>query len=349
MSNYIVWNPDNIYEIELANRLGINLFDNGEIVTSETDAKITTRKKIVIKDWWYWQGTTASTEDLSWADLLICYTGELINGPWDAYYNQTVKQFNNTNFICVSSGKYNLIDYPTNIVYEDLGHFFTRITDFCQYTPWSVADNKPKLFDVLLGSINKTKPHRVFLLSSLSKHGLLDSSFVNAWGSINYTTPGLIDFDDKAIVNRNDSIVHVDGMQNGFSMGHSIPIEIYKRSWYSIVAETNPSKSNFLTEKTAKPLFQKKIFVMFGSQGILKQLRELGYQTFGNVIDESYDNEPNDNIRWHRAFDQVLKLSQADHQLVYKNIDTILEHNHQLICNQTARLQKLKNFLNKHI
>ena len=45
--------------------------------------------------------------------------------------------------------------------------------------------------------------------------------------------------------------------KNGRSMSHSIPIEIYRRSWYSIVAETQAYKSNYVTEKTSKPLFEK--------------------------------------------------------------------------------------------
>jgi hypothetical protein len=122
-------------------------------------------------------------------------------------------------------------------------------------------------------------------------------------------------------------------------MSYSIPTEIYQRSWYTIVSETMAEKSNYITEKTAKPLFEKRLFVVFGAQGLLGRLHELGYQTFDSVIDESYDLEPDNTKRWTMAFEQVLKLAQADHQAIYD----------QIVSQQRRRLQGLKNFLDHHI
>jgi hypothetical protein len=45
-----------------------------------------------------------------------------------------------------------------------------------------------------------------------------------------------------------------------------------------------------MTEKTAKPIWAKRLFVMFGTPGFLKKLHELGFKTFDHVIDESYDS-----------------------------------------------------------
>jgi hypothetical protein len=133
-------------------------------------------------------------------------------------------------------------------------------------------------------------------------------------------------------------------------MSHSIPIEIYQQSWYSIVAETQAYKSNYITEKTSKPLFEKRIFVMFGPQGLLGRLRELGYRTFDGIIDESYDDEVDHEIRWTKAFEQVLKLSKADHRALYDQAYPILEHNHRwIVGNHRNRLQGLKDFLDRHI
>jgi hypothetical protein len=80
-------------------------------------------------------------------------------------------------------------------------------------------------------------------------------------------------------------------------------------------------------------LFEKRLFVLFGSQGLLKRLHDQGYKTFHDVIDESYDQEPDDNLRWSMAFAQLVKLSTANHIELYQQLQPILQHNHQHILN----------------
>ena len=357
----IVWDPDRTYELSLARRLNIDLFDNAEIIkgTPTYDIKNDPRKNIVIKNWWLWHGTTETTNpklDLSWADLVVCYTGEVINGPWEWYYEKTINQFNNKNFVSVSSGILNLPKFPNHIVYDDLGHFMSKIADVCRFEDWNISEDKPKLFDVLLGN---AKPHRIFIFNQLQKHGLLDTSFVNIhesiynnnYGSVNYKSPDLELYDDPSITDadRKQNMVMRNGLYNGISVSHSIPLKIYQNSWYSIVAETNGSYSNFITEKTAKPIFSKKLFVMFGAQGLLQKLHKQGYKTFHGVIDENYDNEPDDVKRWSMAFEQVIKLATANHKEIYNEIESILTHNHNHTCDHHYRLNGLKNFFNQHL
>ena len=343
--------PEYIYEVGLAQHLGIDLFGGAEVVHGPvTDAiKSDPRTKVVIKKWWRAINHRAqSTEDLSWAHQVICYTGELVNGPWEWYYGLTVRQFNNNNFISVSTGRSNLVHYPGHLVYDDLGHFFSKIVNVCRYEDWNTLPVKPKLFDALLGI---AKPHRVFIFNHLGSTGLLDKSFVNIHGSVNYISPDLHKFDDPTIchADRQDSQKPIQGLINGIGVSHSIPLGIYQNSWYSIVAETNPTNSNFLTEKTAKPLFEKKLFVLFGSQGLLARLHSQGYKTFSSIIDESYDQEPVDRKRWEMAFEQVVKLSVLDHAAVYRQIEPTLEHNHKHICDQQYRLNGLRSFLQQHL
>ena len=358
----VIWNPDieHVFELELANRLNFTLFDNAEIINGQLpididDFKKNTRKKIVIKHWWLWQGTDDPKVDLSWADLVILYTGEVINGPWDWYYKKTVEQFNNKNFICITEGMYQLPDFPKDRVYDNLGRWLSSIVDTCRYQEWDMLTPKLKLFDALLGA---AKPHRNFIFEQLTAHNLLDKSFVNIVGDLvgsrrlDYQSPDLHIFDDPAITHQSRIRLRglaLPGLKNGLSVGHSIPINIYQNSWYSIVAETQWNFAPFITEKTAKPLYMKRLFVMFGAQGTLKKLHQQGYRTFNGVIDESYDQEPNDQKRWAMAFEQVLKLAQCDHEEVYREIAPILTHNHNHICDHHYRLTGLKNFLTQSL
>jgi hypothetical protein len=343
MSTYVVQHPA-IFEIDLAQKLGITLFNNAEL--TDKDIKHDPRKKIVLRNWWLWEGTNEQPEDLSWADLVICYTSELIKGPWYHYNQLTLQQFNNPNYICITNGLYNIRDYPQDRVYDKLGHFFSRIADVCYFDEWR-SGHKTKLFDVLLG---QTKPHRKFIYDQLCRHSLLDQSLVSIWGDVNYISPEIALIEDPALQTSRTtvSMASIAGLRNGVSMSHSIPTGIYQNTWYSIVAETNEHYSNFITEKTAKPLFEKRVFVLFGSQGLLARLRSFGFQTFDRVIDESYDREPNDQRRWKMAFDQVVTLANSDPIEVYSQVEQVLQNNYNIICDQTARLTNLASFLDQH-
>jgi len=348
-NNVLIWNPDHIYELGLADLLGIELFDRATVVNDPDPSSIQNdhRKKVVIKNWWSWpDGNNQPAQDLSWADLIICYTSELIYGPWDLFYQTTSQHFNNNKLICVSNGRYNLGHYPTDLVYDQLGHFFSKIVDLCQYQAWDQLSCKPKIFDALLGI---AKPHRIFVFQKLVESDLLDQTFVNLHGTLNYTSPDMAEYDDPNITAhaRTQSQALVNGLPHGMSL--SIPLKIYQHSWYSIVAETNASFSNFISEKTAKPIFEKKIFVLFGASGLLAQLHSMGYQTFHGIIDESYDNEPDDIKRWTMAFEQVKKLAGSDHVHTYYKAQDVLNHNHQHMCDHKYRLQGLKKFLDQHL
>ena len=110
-----------------------------------------------------------------------------------------------------------------------------------------------------------------------------------------------------------------------------VPVDIYNRCAYSIVTETRMVDDHiFITEKTAKCLISRRLFVMFAGPGYLRHLRSLGFRTFDTVIDESYDDEPDRILRWARAFDQVEQLMSRPQQEILDKCKPILEHNYEL-------------------
>jgi hypothetical protein len=361
----VIWDLDNCFEITLAKKLKYELFPNCLIKTrppnwipkynKEPYPNINNKDiNIALKDYFFYRNSQPIKEDLSWANLLIHYTPEIINGPWSDYCEQIYKSFNNKNFITIASGSCELNEYPTDKTYFKLAHFFSNIAEHCHQEEYNKEKEKLKMFDVLLGI---SKPHRMFILENILKSGLEDVSFINIWKGpnnfgLNYRSKDLDRFEDPAVVNQiniGSSTIIVAGIKNGYCLAQSIPTEIYKNSWYSIVAETNWMSNDFFTEKTAKCFFAKRIFIFFGKQGQLKKLRELGYKTFDNIIDESYDEIENDVERWSFAFKEVIKLSKLDPLEVYSKANNILEHNKQEVLNQIKRLELLKNFLQTHL
>ncbi len=66
----------------------------------------------------------------------------------------------------------------------------------------------------------------------------------------------------------------------------------YNDTVCSIVSETNDNDYEvFMTEKIWKPIIAQHVFVVHGNYLYLQKLREMGFKTFSNYIDEHYDLE----------------------------------------------------------
>lgn len=191
---------------------------------------------------------------------------------------------------------------------------------------------KSRTFDALLGL---TKPHRSYVYQQI-QHNDPDAFVVTYNGnryiranSTFWIPPG-VDIDGAVEFASNDIRYH----GNSVRLSHVIPIDIYNATAYSIVTETYTSNDfSFFTEKTAKCLLARRLFVMFAGQHYLRNLRCLGFQTFGSVIDESYDLEPDAQRRWAQAWTQVQYLCGQDQQLIFSRVHDVLEHNYDLISN----------------
>ena len=77
---------------------------------------------------------------------------------------------------------------------------------------------------------------------------------------------------------------------------------IFDNCYFSVVTETVYDEyrehdkwhvETFLTEKTFKSIMNMHPFILLSAPGSLEHLRKLGYKTFPNSIDESYDKEIN--------------------------------------------------------
>jgi hypothetical protein len=131
---------------------------------------------------------------------------------------------------------------------------------------------------------------------------------------------------------------------------HDDNIEKYTSSYVHIVSETyfeNSKQRMFFSEKIFKPMVFLRPFVLFGQQHSLKNLRDLGFKTFSNYIDEGYDDIENDQERFYTALESSKKLitmSDNDLQNLLKETFPILLHNyHHLynIANSSSNVAKL--------
>jgi hypothetical protein len=114
---------------------------------------------------------------------------------------------------------------------------------------------------------------------------------------------------------------------------HSCWLSLFDQSAESLlylVTETVATgRRHHLTEKTFKPIALGMPFVIVGTQGSLRYLRSYGFRTFGDLWDESYDDEPDDHKRIEKIA-QTLKLLdglEEHRQDIFDSAQEIVEHN----------------------
>lgn len=87
----------------------------------------------------------------------------------------------------------------------------------------------------------------------------------------------------------------------------------YEKTLFSIVGETSASeKYMFITEKTMKPIMNFHPFFVIGNPHTLQRLKEIGFKTFSDVWDESYDNEVDMKKRVKMIITEVAKLCEME-------------------------------------
>lgn len=126
----------------------------------------------------------------------------------------------------------------------------------------------------------------------------------------------------------------------------------YDTSLVHIVSETYfYSNIIHLTEKTFKPMLYQQPFIMLGPPFMLKKLRELGFRTFHEVWDESYDENINHNERLEQILvlvETIVKMSKEEKNELVVKCKKIVEHNFTLLKNFKSNKLTISNFINKY-
>jgi hypothetical protein len=223
-----------------------------------------------------------------------------------------------------------ILNFDMSVNYTTVPNWFIDFENYYVTKNWAkkilsqldFTQPKFKMFECLLG---REKKHRNFIANKYSESKYC-SDIIFTYFKDNISA-GAWHFDLQNKSNTADEIL-IDGESGRVSA--VLPVDIYNSSYYSIVAETTVSNDySHFTEKTAKPIVAKRLFIMFAGQHFLRNLRKLGFQTFGNVVDESYDEIADDNQRFTAAWIQVERLCQLDPQVVLTQIESTIQHNYQ--------------------
>lgn len=195
--------------------------------------------------------------------------------------------------------------------------------------------NKKYYFDILLGT---KKPHRDLIYNYVIENKLTNKMIMTYHKRFNMDLKNSDQFilEEKEIeyLDNNSSRTSQQIRYHGIRMVLSqvIPLSIYNQTYYSVVAETCfENHFTFYTEKIVKPLLAGRLFIFVGSRYFLRNLKSLGFKTFNNVVDESYDVELDPETRWSMALDQMQKLCNMDPTEVQDKIKDAVVHNQRLM------------------
>jgi hypothetical protein len=289
--------------------------------------------------------------DLSRFDLVLMTSIEFVStGSIKAWASKNKIQ----NYL-VAQGCKQSVDTPEdNVIYRPWWAF-----NIVNSNEPEIIDNvdRPYLFECLLGA---RRPHRDFAMLNFQESGLLDQSIVT-YRDVFYGNT--IDQESADIANKfalplqhpyvspnlDTSWESSQPVTNRVSS--LVPWEIYRRCNYTVLCETQWKFDEFFfSEKTGKATLGQRLFVHIGSQNFLKQLHALGFETFGDIIDESYDSITDNFQRFTQAFEQVKLLAKQNHNTVLHKVSARLLHNRQrMIDLQTESKQRMADRINLKI
>jgi hypothetical protein len=119
-----------------------------------------------------------------------------------------------------------------------------------------------------------------------------------------------------------------DGDMSDWSTQRQFNPEWYDDTCFSFVSETSMTLIHarvLISEKTYKPIAFQHPFVILGPKGILKALKDQGFETFENLFDESYDTCPVWTERLNCLVDNVKHFVKQPYDAVTQQK---IDHNH---------------------
>lgn len=114
----------------------------------------------------------------------------------------------------------------------------------------------------------------------------------------------------------------------------------YQDILVDIIAESHVAGNTFFpTEKTVRPMWLKKPFIIFASKNYLEYLRQQGFRTFSDFWSEDYDG-----FEGTDRFNKILELidflankSNNELESMYWDMKYTLDHNYNLLKTQTYK------------
>jgi hypothetical protein len=241
----------------------------------------------------------------------------------------------------------------------------------CRYESRFVPEKDSQFF---MCHNRSPKVHRYVFICMLLKSGLIDDidwSMVMGWYrktnryggfyenlltkyEIHFVYQDQIEYLDGIDVKRSKFEVDKDWFTSeeispSFEWNQIYELKTYESSYVNIVTESNFLFNEIhITEKTLKPFYFYQFPIFLSSMNHIKYIKEMyGFDMFDDILDHSYDNEPDNKKRLFMVYDEIRRLSENKDKLIefYKNNESRFEKNKQIVIN-ISKYNKDLEYLN---
>lgn len=242
-------------------------------------------------------------------DLIIGRSSEPVLDSGDLFFEDIL--YHLSDVITIHYWKnYLLCFYITKVLIERINHPLTE-RNFCYSF---VSQN------------HYTHPHRALMMDELARNDLIDNNIVT------WLCPGEYykwKYWQERKINLDRDLV--DPKTGDLKFEHCDP-DGYYESFVQLVPESTNS-CIFYTEKTTKPLYVRKPFLIVGASGINNGLKKFGFELYDEIFDYSFDDWVNANERYANISDQLKELDNNKKHFpeLFKKIKPKLLHNFNVL------------------
>jgi hypothetical protein len=256
---------------------------------------------------------------------------------------------------------------------NNLSHFFTMVRDYWQHTEPTLEQQLQYKhpFGIFIGRLTMSRASILYnlmpggtgaiegqIFASLMQHvqpfpwkisyqGRNNHETISDWLPLHMQTnmfewfngSPIPSVDSKSV--RDQFITPVSYADTNTSL-----LQYYDRFAVEIVCETYTRGNAFFpTEKTVRPLMAAKPILVYGPRYYLARLRGMGFRTYNEIWDESYDLYQGPE-RWHlmrKSMNALLECGRSAQHVVLSQAHEIALHNRrhlEKICNHQIDLTK---------
>lgn len=220
-----------------------------------------------------------------------------------------------------------LLLYHKNIPYDNV-YFFPFWIMWMSLQQFTFSNNKKKY---KLSCLNGTPwAHRKLAYLEFSNKLYFKDIIFTFKNNLSYvplpTEINLTDKENKKIASLPPVVLFSPADNDGIDLSINHPA--FQETYINVVTETTVSNIvPMLSEKTFKPIVAGQLFLLIASPNSIQFLREIGIDTFDDIIDHSYDNEINVRQRITKVFNEIDRLMLLDLESVYLKIKDRLYQN----------------------
>ena len=250
-------------------------------------------------------------------------------------------------------------EYNLGKIKTEWMRLFEHDTATTEHNPLSTLEHK-NYTKKFINFNRRWRLHRPTLVALLELNNLLDKGYI----SLAKADDGKdwdVFFDEMAwtlrhnpefvntFVNNKNRIKNIPEMkldQSDMTINHAHSFTdstdmYYENTYFSVVSETNFFKDIgeglFVSEKIFRPILKKHPFILLSRPYTLNMMQNIGYKTFGSIINEDYDKEENDCKRMEMIVDEIKRLCNLSETELYEFLTEakkITEYNYNILLNK---------------